>query len=200
MAQTASAPTYRRVRRRRKRRRHLRRWLALLAIGILGALAVAIWMALPTIRAARDARAQAGAILDAAASLRRAPSPAALEILDGHDVRLIGDLRIVQETWNTWQGLALLASQVVPSVHAQVEQVDPLLDYGRSVAQAGHLLSGALAPLLASRRGGITTASGPAVIARLAATRVTLRTAGSLLERAERARRRITLAALPSTV
>src|SRR5256714_4857040 len=197
MSYTIGAPTYRRVRRRRKRRRHVRRWLALLAIGLLGALGVAIWTALPTIRAVRDARAQVGIILDAAGSLRRASSPAALETLDGHNVRLIGDIQTVQATWNTWRGPALLASQVVPSVHGQLEQVDPLLDYGRSLAQAGHLLSGALAPLLASQRGGITTASGPAVIARPAATRVTLRTAGSLLARGERARRGGPLAGPP---
>jgi Protein of unknown function (DUF4012) len=200
MSYTVGAPTYRRVRRRRKRRRHVRRWLALLAIGLLGALAVAIWTALPAIRAVRDARAQVGAILDAAGSLRRASSPAALETLDAHDVRLIDDIRIVRGTWNVWRGPALLASQVVPGVHRQLEQVDPLLDYGRSLAQAGHLLSGALAPVLASQHGGLSRASGPALIARVAAARVTLRTAGSLLERAERARRHITLAELPATV
>src|SRR5438105_4724396 len=191
MSYTVGAPTYRRVRRRRKRRRHVRRWLALLAIGLLGALAVAIWTALPVIRAVRDGRAQMGIILDAAGSLRRASSPAALGTLDAHDVRLIGDIRTVRETWNMWRGPALLASQVVPGVRRQLEQVDPLLDYGRSLAQAGHLLSGALAPLLASQQRRLSTASapallarGPALIARVAAARVTLRAAGSLLERA----------------
>src|SRR5919202_2681792 len=200
MSYTVGAPTYRRVRRRRRRRRHLRRWLALLAIGLLGALAAAIWTTLPAIRAVRDARAQVGAILDAADSLRRASSPATLETLDAHDVRLINDIRIVQGTWNVWRGPALLASHVVPGVHRQLEQVDPLLDYGRSLAQAGHLLSGALAPVLASQHRGRSRASGPAVLARVTAARVTLRTASSLLERAERARRHITLAELPSTV
>src|SRR2546423_604610 len=166
MSYTIGAPTYRRVRRRRKRRRHVRRWLALLAICLLGALGVAIWTALPTIRAVRDARAQVGIILDAAGSLRRASSPAALGTLDGHDVRLIGDIQTVQETWNTWRGPALLTSQVVPGVHRQLEQVDPLLDYGRSLAQAGHLLSGALAPLLASQQPRLPPASGPALLAR----------------------------------
>src|SRR5919204_5644186 len=112
MSYTVGAPTYRRVRRRRKRRRHVRRWLAFLAIGLLGALAVAIWTALPTIRAVRDGREQVGAILDAAGSLRRASSPAALATLDAHDVRLINDIRAVGETWNIWRGPALLASQV----------------------------------------------------------------------------------------
>jgi hypothetical protein len=204
------APTYRRVRRRRKRRRHVRRRLALLAIGLLGALAVAIWTALPAIRAVRDARAQVRAIMDVAGELRRTSSPAALETLDAHDVRLIDDIRTVRKTWNIWRGPALLASQVVPGVHRQLEQVNPLLEYGGSLAQAGHLLSGALAPLLASQHGGLSRAlasqhgglsraSGPALLARVAAARVTLRTAGSLLERAERARGHITLAELPST-
>src|SRR5437764_5174357 len=185
MSYTVGAPTYRRVRRRRKRRRHVRRRPALLAIGLLGALAVAIWTALPAVRAVRDARAQVGAILDAAGSLRRASSPAALETLDAHDVRLINDIRTVRGTWNVWRGPALLASLVVPGVHRQLEQVDPLLDYGRSLAQAGHLLSGAVAPLLASQHGGLSRAAGPALLARgpallarVAAARVTLRAAG----------------------
>src|SRR5438105_13008418 len=121
MSHTVVAPTYRRVRRRRRRRRHIRRWLVLLAIGILGALAVAIWTALPAIRAVRDARAQVGAVLEATGSLRRASSPTALETLDGHAVRLIGDIRIVQETWNVWKGPSLLASQLVPRVTGQGE-------------------------------------------------------------------------------
>ena len=120
MSYTVGAPTYRRVRRRRKRRRRLRRRPALLAIGLLGALAVAIWTAVPTIRAVRDARAQVGAILDAAGSLRHASSPAALEALDGHDVRLIGDIRTIREAWNVWRGPALLAGQVVPGVHGRL--------------------------------------------------------------------------------
>lgn len=188
-----------RVRRRMHKRRHLRRWLALALAVLLGVAAVAIWSALPAYAAVLDARAQMSAFEDVRASLGQIPSPAEIAALDAHAVRLVDDLRTVQKTWDTWRGPVLFVSGIVPSIHGQLEQVDPLLEYSMLVAQAGHLLRRPLESLL-TMLAGRPASSVPALVADLAAARPTLRDATLLLERAESARKQMAPRELPSWV
>jgi len=183
-----------RARRPRPRRRRALRWLGLILIVLLCALGAALWAALPTFAALRDARAQLGAMEGAAVPLRRDPSVALLADLDRHDVRLIGDLRVAGATWDGWRAPLLWTSRLVPRVHAQLGQVDALLAYSGDIAQAAHLLAPSAAPLLAARDGGATAR----LVDHLATARALLRAAAALLDHAVGARQRIAAGALPS--
>jgi len=107
-----------RKRRRRKRRHPVRRAILLLLLALLVGAGVSVWSALPALAAARDARARIAAIQAMAGSLRQGPSAADLAALDGHDVRLMDDLRVLDKTWSFWRGPALFVSAVDPRVRA----------------------------------------------------------------------------------
>ncbi len=194
----------RRVRRRRRRRhRHpLRKAVALLFVALLVAVAAAVWALLPALQAGLDARSQLVAIQGDADALRQTVSAAVLDDLDRRDTRLMDDLRTVQGTWQQWQGPVLWTSGVVPSVHRQLAQLDPLLRYGLLLGQAEQTLSGPLAPFASLTRSGGSGGLPPApqLVSRLASARPALRRASDLLRQAMRARRSLSLDGLPSQV
>jgi len=183
-----------RARRPRPRRRRALRWLGLILIALLCVLGATLWAALPTFAALRDARTQLGAMENTAVPLRRDPSATRLTDLDRHDVRLIGDLRVVGAAWGVWRAPLLWASRLAPHVHEQLGQVDAVLAYGGDIAQAAHLLAPSAAPLLAARDGGATTR----LVDHLAASRASLSAAAALLDQAAAVRQRIAARALPS--
>jgi len=92
----------------------------------------------------------------------------------------------------------MIVSALDPGKHDQVAQVDPLLRYGRLVAEAGHILASPAAPLLSSLQGDGGGPLGPALVARLDAARPALLAAVPVLEQASRARGQIVPADVPS--
>jgi len=188
----------RKRRRRRKRRHPVRRGILLLLLLLLVAAAVSVWTALPAVAASRDARTRIAAIQAVVGSTRPAADAAGMAALDTHVVRLMDDLRVIEGTWSFWHGPALFVSAVDPRVHAQVAQVDPLLRYGRLVAEAGHILAARASPLLSSLQNGEGSLAGPALVASLNRARPALLAAAPVLEQAARARGQIVPADLPS--
>jgi len=202
--ETRSAPSGRSHRgrtargRRRHRRRIIRRVVALVVLAVVVAVAAAIVSLLPAAGAALDARTQLSAIQAETASLRQDPSPAALDALDGHDARLMADLRTIGSAWSFWQRPALFVSRVNGRLHGQLAQVTPLLRYGLRLGEAGQALVGPLRPLLALRHAGPAVA--PALVADLASSRPALHQARALVVQAIQARRDLRTADLPAQV
>jgi len=189
-----------RKRRRRRRRHPVRRFVLLALVILVVAAAISVWTALPAVAAARDARARIGALQGIGGSLSAVSSPATLTMLDTQSVRIMDDLRVIEGTWGFWRGPALFVTGLAPSLHGQLEQVAPLLEYGRLVAQAGHQLHTPLAALtvVAPGHDHTGTLSSPALLTRLAAARPALRAAARTLDQAAAARRRVAVSTLPS--
>ncbi len=89
-----------------------------------------------------------------------------------------------------------MLSQVDPSLHRQLVQVDPLLDYGTHVAQAVHLARQPLEPVVATESGG-RHFDGPTLVSDLASSRSSMRRATQLISEALQARKSIVMKDLP---
>ena len=182
---------------RERRRLHLGRWLVILILVLLAAGVGVALSLLPAARAAQDARTQLRAIEADRAVLHHVPTAAEVAALDARVVKLQVDLRDLGAAWSRWRRPALFAAHLSPALHAQLDQVDPLLAYGAAMTAAAHTLAAAAPPILAQTAGH---GAAPRLIAQLAAAHPAIARAGALLRQAAVARGQITPAGLPSFV
>lgn len=200
VATTPAMPHRVRKRRRRRRRRIWRRLLGVLLLLLVGACGFTIWRTLPAWRAVQDARRQVQALQAARTTLRHVPTAADLTTLDGHVQQLAGDLQTVDAAWNFWREPALLLSQVSPSLHDQLQQVDLVVALGMKMTQASHGLLQTLTPVLASDGASGNSVSTVALVSRLVQVRPVLQSLAQQFQAADQERRQIDGAAIPASL
>jgi hypothetical protein len=190
----------RKRRRRRHRRRFRRRILGVILLLLIGAIGFAIWTAVPAARAAQDARVQVRALQAQKGTLHHVPTAAELTLMDGHIQHLERDLRAVESAWGLWKGPALFVSQLVPSLHRQLGQVDALVALGIQATHAGDRLLRTLTPIVRQSGTSIDASTTASLVSRLAGVRPTLQSLASQFSAADALRQQIDEADLPSSL
>jgi hypothetical protein len=198
---TSPSPYRVRKRRRRQHRRHARRRILLgLLLIFLIALGVAVWTALPAARATQDARRQIRALQAEKATLSHMPSSAELATLEGHVHQLASDMQTIDSAWGIWKGPALLVSQVSPSLHAQVQQVDTLVPLGVQITRASDRLLQVFTPIVAQTGTSLDSSTLATLAARLASQRATLQSLARQFAEADTLRQQIDESAVPGAL